>query len=106
MSTKQAVTIVSRALAVYFLTSLLTDLTYIPTNLHSLFHHAETTSAMASPYLRNSDLLWLSFRLLRMIVLFFAVQWFYRAGPSIQRYFLSPSDEELDSGASSTHSAL
>jgi hypothetical protein len=106
MSAKQAVTIVSRALAVYFLTWLLTDLTYIPTNLHSLFHHAETTGAMAGPYLRNSDLLSLSFRVLRMIALFFAVQWFYRAGPSIQKYFLSPSDEELDGVASSTHSPL
>ena len=106
MSTKQAVTIVSRALAIYFLVWFLTDLTYIPSSLYSLFHHAGAVSAMATPYWRNSDLLSLSSRLLRMILLFFAVQWFYRAGPSIQKYFLSPSDEELDGGAESMHSSL
>jgi hypothetical protein len=99
MSPKQAVTIVSRALAVYFLVWFLTDLTYIPSNLYSLFHHAGSVSAMSAPYWRNLDLLWLAFRLLRMIVLFFAVQWFYRAGPSIQGYFLASPDEEGDVGA-------
>ena len=106
MSAKQAVTIVSRAFAIYFLVWFLTDLTYIPSNLYSLYHHAGTTSAMATPYWRNSDLLWLSFRVLRMIALFFAVQWFYRAGPSIRSYFLSPSDEDPHGGAEPIHSAL
>ena len=96
MTAKQVVTIVSRALAIYFLVWFLTDLTYIPSNLYSLFHHAETTRAMATPYWYNLDLLWLSFRVFRMLVVFFAVQWFYRAGPSIQRYFLSPTEEEPD----------
>jgi hypothetical protein len=99
MSAKQAVTIVSRAFAVYFLVWFLTDLTYIPSNLYSLFHHSGSISALGSTYWRDSDLLTISFRLFRMIVLFFAVQWFYRAGPSIQRYFLSPSEEEPDSVA-------
>jgi len=35
MSTKQAVTIACRVLSVYFLTWLLTDLTYLPSNLYS-----------------------------------------------------------------------
>ncbi len=96
MSAKQAVTIASRALAVYCLMWFVADLTYLPSNVHSLFHHLESASAMASPYLRNYYLLELSARLLRMIGLFFAVQWFYRAGPSIEGYFLSPSEEELD----------
>ena len=52
---------------------------------------------MTASYWYSLDLLLLSFRILRMIVLFFAVQWFYHAGPSIQRYFLSSSEEELDS---------
>ncbi len=106
MSAKQAVTIVSRALAIYFLVWFLTDLTYIPSSLYSLYFHAGTARAVSTPYWRNQDLLWLSFRLLRMIVLFFAVQWFYRAGPSIQKYFLSPSDEELGGDAETIHSTL
>ena len=95
MSAKQAVTIVSRALAIYFLVWFLTDLTYLPSNLYSLFHHSGTVSVLGTSYWLNSDLISLSFRLLRMVVLFFAVQWFYRAGPSIQGYFLASTEEEL-----------
>jgi len=36
----------------------------------------------------------LVFILLRMVALFFAVQWFYRSGPALQRYFSAPSEEE------------
>jgi len=96
MSAKQVVTIASRALAAYCLVWFLSDFTYLPMNFYSLFHHLENTSVMAPSYWRNYYLLELSCRLLRMIGLFFAVQWFYRAGPAIEKYFLSPSDEELD----------
>jgi hypothetical protein len=44
-------------------------------------------------YLRNSNRISSSFRLLRMVILFFAVQWFYRSGPAVQEYFLASSDE-------------
>ncbi|MGA9354495.1 MAG: hypothetical protein WBV46_12455 [Terriglobales bacterium] len=106
MSAKQTVMIACRALAVYCLVWFLADFAYLPLNVYTLYHHVETVSAMAPPYWRNYYLLELSARLLRMIGLFFAVQWFYRAGPSIEKYFLSPSDEELDRGTKSMHSAL
>lgn len=106
MSAKQTVTIVSRALAIYFLVWFLTDVTYLPSSLYSLFHHAGAVSTVTTPYWRNLDLLSLSFRLLRMVLVFFAVQWFYRAGPSIQKYFLSPSDEEPGGDAETMRSAL
>jgi hypothetical protein len=99
MSAKQVVTITSRTLAAYCLMWFLADLTYLPLNVYSLYHHLETASAMAPPYWRDYYLLERSDRLLRMTGLFFGVQWFYRAGPSIQRYFESPSDKELDSAA-------
>ncbi len=99
MSAKQVVTIASRALAVYCLVWFLADLTYLPINFYSLFHHLESVSVMEPPYWRNYYLLELLARLLRMTGLFFAVQWFYRAGPSIRRYFLSSSEEELDGPA-------
>ena len=94
MPAKNVVTIVSRALAAYFLAWLFTDLTYLPSALYSLLHHAGTVGAFGSTYLRDSDLMSLSFRGLRLVVLFFAVQWFYRAGPAVQRYFLTSSEEE------------
>ena len=95
MTTKQAVVIVSRGLAVYFLFWFVSDLTYLPSNLFSLWHHRNMLGATDwTTYLRDSDLISLSFRLLRMVVLFFAVQWFYRAGPAVQGYFLDSTDEE------------
>jgi hypothetical protein len=96
MSEKQAVTIVSRAVAIYFLAWFLTDLTYLPYSLHSLWHHQTTIGAFGSSYLRDSDLVSLVFRLVRMIALFLAIQWFYRAGPTIRRYFLAQPDEEAE----------
>jgi hypothetical protein len=95
VSTKEAVSIASRALAVYLLFWFLSDLTYLPSNLFSLWHHRNMLGATEwTIYLRNSEVISLSFRLLRMVALFFAVQWFYRAGPAVQGYFLDSTDEE------------
>ena len=95
MSTKQAVTIASRALAVYMLFWFLSDLTYLPSHLFSLWHHESGLgSALATTYWRDSERLSLAFLMLRMVLLFFAVQWFYRSGPAVHEYFLASSDEE------------
>jgi hypothetical protein len=95
MSTKEVVTIASRALAAYLLFWFLSDLTYLPSDLFSLWHHQNMAGATDwTTYLRDSNRIALSFRLLRMVVLFFAVQWFYRSGPAVQEYFLGSSDEE------------
>ena len=95
VSKKEVVMIASRALAVYFLFWFLSDLTYLPSSLFSLWHHRNMPGSTEwTTYLRDSDVISLSFRLLRMVGLFFAVQWFYRSGPAVQEYFLSSSDEE------------
>ena len=95
MSTKQAVTIVSRALSIYFLAWLLYDLTYFPSQLFSFLHHeGRLSTSTDTSYLRDYYLLSLSFLLLRMVALFFAVQWFYRAGPRLQGYFMGSTSEE------------
>ena len=96
MSTKEAISIVCRALSIYFLAWFLTDLTYLPDQLFSLFHYANRFRALGGDsYLRDFELMSLSFRLLRMGILFFAIQWFYRAGPSIRAYFMAPREDEL-----------
>jgi hypothetical protein len=98
VSKKEAVTIACRALAVYLLFWFLEDLTLLPSSLFSLWHHGSMSGANDwTTYLRNWDLISLSFRLLRMVALFFAVQWFYRAGPALQDYFLDPTGNELAS---------
>jgi len=49
---------------------------------------------MATTYWRDSERLSLAFHLLRMVLLFFAVQWFYRSGPKVQEYFLASPEGE------------
>ncbi len=98
MSTKDAVTIVSRALAVYFLAWLVYDLTYLPSQLFSFLHHQFGVNALGeNAYWRNYYLMSLVFLGLRIVALFIAVQWFYRSGPRIHAYFLAPSEEETPS---------
>ncbi len=92
MSTKEAVTIVSRALAIYFLAWLLSDLTYLPSHVFSLLHHESGLGVPGgTTYWRDSERISLSFLILRIVMLFFAVQWFYHSGPAIQRYFFASS---------------
>jgi hypothetical protein len=94
MSTKEAVTVASRALSIYFLTWLLSDLTYLPSRLFSLLHHEKSLALIgATAYWRDSDVISLAFSATRIVALFFAVQWFYRAGTTIQEYFLGSSKE-------------
>jgi len=96
MSTKEAVTIVCRALAIYFLAWLLYDLTYLPSAVHPFLHYQARLGSLSdsayNAYMYSSYRLSLSFLVLRMLVLFFAVQWFYRAGPRLHVYFLAPSE--------------
>lgn len=94
MSTKEAVSIVSRALAIYFLAWLVFDLTYLPSQLFSFLHHQLAMSASGeNPYWRNYYLISLVVLALRILALFFAVQWFYRSGPRIHAYFTAPSEQ-------------
>ena len=94
MSTKEAVIIVCRALSIYFLAWLLADLTYLPSYIHSFWRHEGGLTAFSTTYWRDSDILSLSFLLLRIGILFFGVQWFYQAGPTVQRYFLASTDDD------------
>jgi len=98
MSTKQAVTIACRALSVYFLVWLLSELTYLPTRVFSFLHYqAVLNESGGRNFGRDLELVSLAFLVLRIVVLFFAVQWFYRSGPAIRRYFIIPSEEEISS---------
>ena len=86
-----------RGLAIYFLAWFLSDLTYLPSHVSSFLHYEFGTTTLRDPdYWRGYYLMDLFFHIVRLTSLFFAVQWFYRAGPRIQAYLLAPSvDEEV-----------
>ena len=93
----QALTIVARALSIYLMFWLLSDLSYLPMDLHSLLYYAKgaaITGGSCMRYGRDHDILSMCFRLLRIVALFFAVQWCYRVGPSFRRYFLASTDRD------------
>jgi hypothetical protein len=95
VSTKEAVTIASRALAIYFLAWLLNDLTFLPSHLFSLLHHErELVAPSGTTYWRDLERISLFFYVLRIAALFFAVQWFYRSGPAIHGYFMASPEGE------------
>jgi hypothetical protein len=98
MSTKQAVTIACRVLSVYFLVWLLSELTYLPQRVFSFLHYQGVLNQSGGRnFGRDLELISLAFLVLRIVVLFFAVQWFYRSGPAIRRYFITPSEGEISS---------
>ena len=97
MSAKEAAVIACRALSVYLLFWLVLDLTYLPGSVFAYLHHQlGPTPTNTQLFYRNYDLLSLCFLVCRIIALFFAVQWFYRAGPRLQAYFLAPPTEETE----------
>ena len=93
----QAITLVARALSIYLLFWLLSDLSYLPMDLHSLIYYARGSTITGGSYMRygrDHDIVSISLRLLRMVALFFAVQWCYRVGPSFRRYFLASTEHQ------------
>lgn len=97
MSAKEAAVIVCRALSVYLLFWLVLELTYLPGSMFSYFHHRlGPTTTTTQLFWRDYYLLSLCFLVFRIVALFFAVQWFYRAGPRLQAYLLAPPTEETE----------
>jgi len=95
MSTQEAVRIVSRAVAIYFLAWALSDISYLPQMIYSFFHYVNSAGAFGtSAYYRDHDSIMLAFHAVRIVVLFIAAQWFYRGGPSVHNFFLNQSQAE------------
>jgi hypothetical protein len=88
MSKRDAVVIVSRAFALYFLCWAISDVTYLPSSISWLSFHASRGSVLApDASLRNHDVISLSFLVLRIVLLFTAAAWMYRCGPRVEAFF-------------------
>ena len=89
MSKREAVLIVSRAVALYLLCWALSDLTYLPERLFALSHHAvEHGVIVTNYYYRNLDILSLAALLVRIAALLIAAAWLYKCGPRVEAFFL------------------
>jgi len=88
MSKREAVLMVSRAIAFYLFCWTLDALTYLPGRL-ALIHH------WTSDYWHSYDMLSLEFTVLRVVALFGAAMLFYECGPRIEA-FLLPANKQPD----------
>ena len=95
MSRSDAVVLVSRALALYFLTWALTELSHLPAQALLIRHYASQPSVWASgTFWRNYEVVAGVFTLVRIVVLAVAAFLFFRCGPHVQRLLLPGADNQ------------
>lgn len=109
LSKKDAVLLVSRALALYLLFWSVTDILLLPGELNSILHHlrdlrepvaagntsgAETYFHHVHDYQLRYYLFSFSANVARIVAWIMAAGWFYRCGPRVQHFFLSSPEQE------------
>jgi hypothetical protein len=88
MPKKELILIASRAVALYFITWALYEVTYLPEHLLGLAHYKSLQSALSPrTYLTNYYLSLTVLGLIRMVALFLAAVLFWRCGPRIEALF-------------------
>jgi hypothetical protein len=93
MSKRDAVVLVSRALALYLLCWSFSEFTYMPTTLFSLSHHVGQRSVLrSSDYFSDYDVLSVALRAVRLVILLGVAIWLYNCGSSTKRYFWHNND--------------
>ncbi|MGO9865762.1 MAG: hypothetical protein ACLPLR_19325 [Terriglobales bacterium] len=96
MSKKEAILLVSRALALYLTTWALVEITYLPEHVFALSHFMRQRSVLAPrDYSTNYYLIYTVFIVVRMLALFLAAALFWRCGPRVQKLF-SPRQDNLE----------
>ena len=96
MSRREVILIVSRAIAIFQLLSVLLELTYLPDRFYSLSHHSKVLLASSSEmnvYLWTGDRISIAMLLLRIIMYLIFAAVFWTCGPTIER-FLCPVDPQ------------
>jgi hypothetical protein len=95
MSKKDLIVAVSRGVSLYFFAWALDNMTYLPGEIRSLFHHLRMQSVLAEEhYWRNGDFWSIAFTLGRASILFAVAIWLYRCGPRVEKFF-SPQTESV-----------
>lgn len=96
MLRKSSVFLVSRAFALFLITWVLDDVTYLPERLFALSHHLSLRSALAThDYWSSYYWIITTFNLVRILALSFAAALFWRCGPRVEALFSpQPDDQE------------
>ena len=98
MSREDFVVLASRTLAVLMMVWALTDASYLPGYVHSFLHYTsvELASPTTTQYYRHSNLIALSFLVVRIIGFSLLSRWLFKGGPEVEALLL-PSRGEAGS---------
>jgi hypothetical protein len=89
MTKKDGILLVSRAMTLYLVLWVLSDLTYVPERLFSFFHYAKLPNASANEhYLRGYYFIILVSLVARIVALSILARWIHKCGPSVESLFL------------------
>jgi len=89
----------SRALALLYFTSALSDVTYVPERLFALSHYWNQNSALLGHnYATNDYLIIIASLVLRILVYLLIAFLLWRCGPRVERLFSPPQEGKAVSG--------
>ena len=96
MSTKDAVVLASRTLAVLLTVWALNEVSHLPGTLHSFLDYLnhESSSSAGVQYMRHSYLISLGFLITRIVGYSLMAWWLYKGGPEVEELLLPGVLEE------------
>jgi hypothetical protein len=87
--TEKNVVFVARAVALYLLCWLGSELTYLPVRIIEVWHYLRHTKE----YFQDVYVVGFGFALIRIILLLLIAGWLYRCGPRVKAFFMEPTPE-------------
>ena len=91
--TNTNVVLVARAVALYLLCWVGSELTYLPNRIHGLYHYVRSEHVSTiEQYMQNTYVLEVGFALIRILGIFLVAGWLYRCGPRVMAFFTEPVD--------------
>jgi hypothetical protein len=99
MPRRELVLLASRALALLYFTSALSDVTYVPERLFALSHYWNQNSALLGHnYATNDYLIIIASLVLRILAYLLIATLLWRCGPRVERLFSPPQEGKAVSG--------
>src|ERR1700730_11537043 len=99
MSRRQLVLLVSRALALLFISSAFSEVTYLPELFFAFFHYFRQNSVLlGSNFTSNYYLIITAFLVLRILAYLLAAALLWRCGPRVEGLFSPPQESQTASG--------
>jgi hypothetical protein len=97
MSREDFIVLASRTLAVLLMVWALADVSHMPGTVYTFLHYksVELSSPSATQYYRHSDLIALSFLVVRIIGFSLLSRWLFKGGPEVVELLLPGAPREI-----------